>query len=306
MKTSFQPDQIRSKKDLKELQRLMARTVMSPLTSTDRMRPKTSDGKSNTKSVNTFIKPNDRLTAFERLEIYNRQYWFRLQECFYDDFPGLRSVLGETRFRRISKAYLENTPSRSFTLRNLGQRLPAWLKKHPKFLGPNPRLALDMVALEWAHIEAFDLEAKKPFPLQQLEGKSPERIYLRLQPYLQLLELEYPVDNRLLLAKSGAAGEKVASNAINEPKKSRTKLKSNIETRPERVYLAVHRLDNTVFYKRLGREAFQFLVSLQQGKNLVQATLAAFRGSRCPIEDRPALIQKCVAHAATMTWFCEK
>ena len=43
-----------------------------------------------------FIKPNDRLSSFERLEIYNRQYWFRLLDCLYEDYPGLLSVLGKS------------------------------------------------------------------------------------------------------------------------------------------------------------------------------------------------------------------
>ena len=42
--------------------------------------------------ADTFIKPNDRLTSFERLEIYNRQYWFRLIDCFYDRF-GLQGAM---------------------------------------------------------------------------------------------------------------------------------------------------------------------------------------------------------------------
>ena len=27
------------------------------------------------------------------LEIYNRQYWFRVLDCLYDDYPGLRAIL---------------------------------------------------------------------------------------------------------------------------------------------------------------------------------------------------------------------
>ena len=71
--------------------------------------------------VAEFIKPNDRLTSFERLEIYNRQYWFRLRDCFYDDYPGLRAVLGDGQFERLADAYLSKNPSQSFTLRNLGR-----------------------------------------------------------------------------------------------------------------------------------------------------------------------------------------
>ena len=70
-----------------------------------------------------FIKPNDRLTSLERVEIYNRQYWFRLIDCLYEDFPGLATVLGKREFnRRAILAYLQSFPSRSYTLRNLGKR----------------------------------------------------------------------------------------------------------------------------------------------------------------------------------------
>ena len=70
-----------------------------------------------------FIKPNDRLTSLERIEIYNKQYWFRLIDCLYDDYPGLLGVLGKRRFNAMGRAYLEAHPSRSYTLRNLGSRL---------------------------------------------------------------------------------------------------------------------------------------------------------------------------------------
>jgi len=71
-------------------------------------------------------------------------------------FETLRAVLGQRRFDAMCKAYLIANPSRSFTLRNLGARLESWLRKNPKWAGPNQNLALDIVRLEWADIEAFD------------------------------------------------------------------------------------------------------------------------------------------------------
>jgi hypothetical protein len=40
------------------------------------------------------IKPNDSLSSLERLEIYNRQYWFRLYSSFEDDFQVFRQCWG--------------------------------------------------------------------------------------------------------------------------------------------------------------------------------------------------------------------
>ena len=104
---------------LLNLQRRMARAVMTPLTRSERMRAVAPDGRSMRAVAIQIIKPNDRLTSFERLEIYNRQYWFRVLSGFAEDFPGLRAVLGGRRFDAMAKAYLMDCPSQSFTLRNL-------------------------------------------------------------------------------------------------------------------------------------------------------------------------------------------
>src|SRR5271170_2180119 len=147
---------------LQTLQRRMARAVMTPLTPSERMRNVSRSGRSMRKEASAFIKPNDRLTSFERLEIYNRQYWFRILSAMTDDFPGLRAVLGDRSFDALSKAYLSDCPSTSFTLRNLGAKLEGWLRKHPRFAGNRHKLAIDMTRLEWADIDAFDGESLPP------------------------------------------------------------------------------------------------------------------------------------------------
>src|SRR5580658_7926117 len=101
--------------ELLELQRLMAGIVMQPLTAEGGMRATWRNRHSMERAAGGFIKPNDRLTSFERLEIYNRQYWYRVKDCFYEEYAGLRVILGERRFERLALAYLEHCPSQSFT-----------------------------------------------------------------------------------------------------------------------------------------------------------------------------------------------
>src|ERR1700722_6518028 len=126
------------------LQRAIARAVMQPLTSSERMRRSAPDGGAMNAYASRFIKPNDRLTSFERLEIYNRQYWFRLLSSMIEDFPGLQAILGSQRFESMSKVYLTECPSRSFTIRNLGAHLEAWLRQNPSWARDRRVLALDM------------------------------------------------------------------------------------------------------------------------------------------------------------------
>ncbi len=75
--------------DLAALQREMAAAVMQPLTPDETMRATTPDGRPMAEVAETFIAPNSRLTAFERLEIYNRQYWFRVLGALAEDFPAV-------------------------------------------------------------------------------------------------------------------------------------------------------------------------------------------------------------------------
>ncbi len=141
---------------LLELQRRMSNAVMQPMTKDYRMRSKSVDGRAMGAEAAEFIKPNFRLTSFERLEIYNQQYWYRIVSALSEDFPGLRRVLGEKKFDAMILAYLAENPSTTFTLRNLGTNLVGWLRKNPKWIGTSPDLAIDVARLEWAYVEAFD------------------------------------------------------------------------------------------------------------------------------------------------------
>ena len=105
-KVAKAPAQVDSTRDLAALQRAMWGLVSQPLTAANRMKPRTRDGRSSAAAAAEIAKPNDRLTSFERLEIYNRMYWFRVLDSLYEDCPGLRAVLGDTKFIRMAEAYL--------------------------------------------------------------------------------------------------------------------------------------------------------------------------------------------------------
>lgn len=320
--------------NLAAIQRHVARAVMTPLTPSDRMRHTASDGRSLVNVAKKIIKPNDRLTSFERLEIYNRQYWFRVLDGFSDDFPGLHAVLGDRRFDALAKHYLSDCPSRSFTMRNLGARLESWLRKHAQYARDRHQLALDMVRLEWAEIETFDSASESPISAASLvaanpgrtRGRSskskfvaqgdfanpasfeansidPAKLRLRLQPYIRLLDLHYPVDDLLLAIKHDAPAD-IASNAMEERQK-RKKVSAVARLKPSPVYLAIHRFENTVYFRRLEREEFTILKSLEAGRTLERAIVAAFRRSprerRSPNRRVKAQDQDCAANVAA--WF---
>jgi hypothetical protein len=286
------------------LQRRMARAVMMPLTDSEHMRNRSPKGRSMRSEAASFIKPNDRLTSFERLEIYNRQYWFRIFSALSEDFVGLRAVLGDRAFDALSKAYLRDCPSTSFTLRNLGAKMESWLRKHPRFAGNRHKLAIDMTRLEWADIDAFDGESVPPLKTEDLAGANPATLRLRLQPYVHLLDLRYPVDDLLLAIKGkDQEDEDFASNAFAE-KKRRKRVAAVARLKPANIFLVVHRIDGWVYFRRIEREEFAILTALRAGKTLERAIAGGFRGSATPVEERAQNVTQWFHNWAALGWFC--
>ena len=276
---------------------------MQPLTPTERMQRKAPGGGKMSAYASRFIKPNDRLTSFERLEIYNRQYWFRVLSSMIEDFPGLRAVLGERHFEEMSKAYLCENPSRSFTLRNLGSRLEAWLRKHPKWAAAKQKLALDIVRLEWADIEAFDGKAEEALRPEDLSAGAGPNLRLKLQPYIQLLDLHYPVDDLLLEVRKEDEDTDFASNAFQERRKHK-RVQAVAKLKPAEIYLVVHRVDYSVYFRRVDREEYLILSALRQGKPLGKAIEIAFGKSSIAPREQASSVQGWFQNWAALGWFC--
>lgn len=289
--------------NLMELQRRMSADVMRPLTSSFEMQLQTGEGASVEELAAGYIKPNDRLTSFDRLEIYNRQYWFRVIGAVSEDFPALAAVMGPKHFDGMVLAYLRENPSISFTLRNLGARLPAWLKDLPGFAPARHALFVDVARLEWAYVESYDRATLPPLTVEEFANLNGESI-LSLQPHLQLLDLQYPVDELVLAVHKENPESDIVSNASTERKKAkRIRLPKMARAA---VTLAVHRFEHSIYYRRIDREAWLLLSALQQRQTLAKAIDVAFAHSKLSPESQAERIKEYFAHAAELGWFCGK
>jgi hypothetical protein len=287
--------------NLEELQRTMAAAVMQPLNADEEMQSHNSAGLSMDDVAGEFIRPNSRLSSFERLEIYNRQYWFRLQGTFAEDFPALRAVVGADRFEALTNAYLAAHPSRSFSLRNLGSKLLEWLTLNPIYAGPRVSLALDVVRVEWACVEAFDNAEFVPLSLQDIAALG-EDSKLGLQPHVQLLALAYPADDLVLSLHQKDRHE--SSEAGTRPESLDEAPQRQIRLRKKATWLAIHRVDLTVYYRTLSRPEYLTLAALRDGLALPDALDAGFAGSRMGTQKRIDLVQEWFANWAELGWLC--
>jgi hypothetical protein len=196
---------------------------------------------------------NARLSATEQLEIYREQFWLRHTSSLVEDFPGLGGILGQEEWEKLAEAYLVKVAPDSYTLRNLGFRLPeviadaSWLS--------HQALCLDMARLELAYIEVFDAPDVPPLAPERLAAipeDAFEHARLVISPAVRLLSLRYPVANlrRQLRAESD---EPVA---IPEP---------------SAVDLVVYRRDLRLWDMPVTRVAFTFLTGMMSGKSLGEA-----------------------------------
>lgn len=293
--------------NLEEIQRSMLEVIQQPLTASEGMRKRTLAGKPIKPIVEAIIKPNDRLTSFERLEIYNRVYWFRLLSSLAEDYPGLRAVIGQKNFDKLLVAYLKDKPSESFTLRNLGSRMEPWLREHPEYAPRRHRLALDMVRLEWADIDVFDSAEQPKLSEKDLARLGQDPVF-HLQPYLRLLDFSYPVDDLLLSIREQAEKEEeqetdIASNVVLE--REHTRSRQVKLPRARKTYLAVHRQELIVYFKRLEPEAFALLRALQEGKRLSEAIEASVNWSNKKVEAITGSVRGWFANWSSLGWFAK-
>jgi hypothetical protein len=286
----------------------MWRVISRPLTDDSQMQPRWTDGRPTSAVAAQIAKPNDRLTSFERLEIYNRMYWFRVLDSLYDDCPGLRAVLGDKKFIALAEAYLVKYPSASFTLRNLPSRLERFIRTTPRYTAPHTALCRDLARFEWARVEVFDTASQPVFTANDLldvPAAQQGRIKLALQPYLQLLRLDYPVDDFILAIKREA--ELLRGDASNAPS-ARRKLRKNKITLPgrARTHVAVHRLDGQIYFKKLEPAAYRILVALRTGRTLEQALATGIPRAKKSHADWAGRVQGWFRTWMELGWLCRR
>ena len=163
-----------------------------------------------------------------------------------------------------------------------------------------------MVRFEWAQVVAFDGPSKPPITTDQILDTPADKLRLGLQPYLSLLKLDYAVDDFVIALKQratdGLRGE--ASNAFDSaPKAVRRKQRIRLPGRT-RVFLAVHRHENRLYFKRLEAEAFALLTALSRGVTLADACIEAISSSGKNEVNWPPKIQAWFQNWAALGWLC--
>jgi hypothetical protein len=214
------------------------------------------------------VSGNARLSPVEQLEIYREQFWLRHTSSLVEDFPGLGGILGQADWEKLAEQYLREVTPDSYTLRDLGARLPEVIERASWL--PHQALCLDMARLELAYIEVFDALDTPPLAPARLAA-IPEETFaeakLVIAPSVRLVSVRYPV--AALRRKLRAEAE--SDEAVAIPDES-----------PQ--LLVVYRRELRLWDMPLSQVAFTFLAGLAAGKSLGAAAELAANGPEAEAE----------------------
>lgn len=157
----------------------------------------------NAAEAEEYILPSPTLQPAQRLAIYQQGYYARLISCMEGQYKALCHALGEQLFRDFAHEYLNEFPSSSPTLAELGSRFPEFLERNRPDKNDEPReewidFMIELARFEWDLYTAFDLPGD--------EGKSLplHRSALKVQQCLFLRSYAFPV-NRYYSAMAGGS-----------------------------------------------------------------------------------------------------
>lgn len=123
----------------------------------------------------TYLKPA------KGLEIYHKQYWWRLLNCLQENFPLLTRLYGYEGFnQKIGVPYLSKHPPDHWALCRLGQSLPDWFEQD---------LERDCAKIDAASQKAFWIKSYKPIDFSVLNENEILSKKITLQPHVHLFEL---------------------------------------------------------------------------------------------------------------------
>lgn len=302
LKTPSQPNKPRT---LPEAQSLMFSHITRPLVQEDgccNSEPNSIRDEEFNQAAEQLFKPSWSLSSVDRLEIYNRQYWYRVLDSMLDDFPGVQAVIGAERFDALVYAYLQQYPSITYSLRDLGYKLADFIKENPSFTAPDCELAYQMAQFEWAAIEAFDKKRYPLLPPNALAAANPDTLVLKLQPYVSFIESDYALDDFALKLEKSNSEHDVSTAQTSR----RVEQIECLKPKKKHVYLVIYRLQNSVYYKRVNEEQFILLNAIGRGASLAEACDELASGLTAAKQNTlPERLHKYFSDWMELSWFAD-
>lgn len=168
-------------------------------------------------SLHEVIRPSQSLDSVQRLEIYVDAYFERLLECLREEFAATHQALGDELFHAVAFGYLQQHPSRSYTLHELGGRFAEYLSETRLHARGAPEgspgnwadFVIELASFERTQREVYDgpgIEGRPSTLLAELSAIPMERwgaLRLVAAPCLRVCRYRHAVDNYWLAVCEG-------------------------------------------------------------------------------------------------------
>jgi len=242
-------------------------------------------------TIEDVIGRSNSLGSVERLAVYGNAYFARLVECLGDEFPALKHALGEETFAGFAFGYLQQHPSQSYTLGDLSQRFPDYLRETRPSDVPAPGwpdFLIDLATYERSCGEIFDgpgVEGQTLLDSADLAAVQPEdipRVVLHPAPCLRLLELRFPAHEYV-----------TAVRRDQEP----------VQPEPQVTYLVMTRRDFIVRRGAVSHPEFLLLKSIIDGEPLGGAIESAVEATDAGIDSFAGQLSGWFRHWSAAGWF---
>lgn len=192
--------------ELKKIQEWFGALINRPLVENDLINPLTPSGLVISKEAARYIAPSSTLRPHQRLQIYNQQYWWRLQGVLQTNFPLLLRLFGTHSFNEsIAVPYLTAYLPNHWALHLLGEKLPTWIQE--KYQASDKQLVYDAAYLDWILSASFTHGQYPRLDNQFLTQEDPEELIkkpLCLQPHIFLIQFDHnlPAFRDLIIKES--------------------------------------------------------------------------------------------------------
>lgn len=180
--------------ELKNRQEWFASIITTPLQSDSSIAPTAPSGNTIESETSRFICPSPTLEPWQRIQIYNQQYWWRLLKILQNVYPMVTRLFGYEGFNKfIAVPYLLKYPSNHWSVDHVGYRLPQWIEE--EYTDEDKEVVYDAACVDLAIDRTFTYGTLKPIDLAQLPGEDALSEMLNrkifLQPWVTLFELKY-------------------------------------------------------------------------------------------------------------------
>lgn len=196
-----------------------------------------------------WIRPKADFPSEKQLAVYINAYRWRLFDVVAEDYPVLRTYLGEDRFKALIQDFIEAVPPQHFNVARYATLLAAYQNTHATY----DSFAQALCVLETAIAQLADAPETPALTPQHLAGVTEKDLLdspLRLRDALELFAFSHPVNAYYDAVKTGKALPVIA---------------------PKPSFLVAFRHEDVVWRMALDEEEYHILSDLQEGRTVSEA-----------------------------------